>query len=114
LIFPRIFRLASVLSALTIATGLVLTIGFSRGNLEIFVATAWGRAIFAGGALGLLLTLFHFFIEQRLSRFLASRGEASPGFTVDELHHRLRVIPRIGLVVLIVIFWLMMYAARRI
>lgn len=112
LVFPRIFRLASVLSAVTVATGLVLAIGLSRGNLEIFVATTWGRAILAGGGLGFLLTLFHFFMEQRLTGLLGAHVGISGTSAVDEFHHRLRVIPRAGLAVLLLIFGLMMYAAR--
>lgn len=93
-------------------TGLVLALGFSRGNLELFLTTAWGRAILVGGTLGLLLTLFHFFMDQRLTRLLAHHSDIPGTAAMDELHHRIRIIPRAGLVVLVVIFGLMMYAAR--
>ncbi|MPZ19917.1 MAG: hypothetical protein GEV06_18675 [Luteitalea sp.] len=111
-VFPKIFRLASVLSTLTILTGLILALRFSGEHLDLFTTTAWGRAILAGGTMGLLLTAFHFVMESRLERSIASHRK-NPGASVaDDVLHRLRVIPRVGLVVLLVIFGLMMYAAR--
>jgi alpha-D-ribose 1-methylphosphonate 5-triphosphate synthase subunit PhnL len=60
-----------------------------------------------GGALGLGLTLFHHLVERRLSPVMA--GNPSGLVYVEQ---RLRVVPRVGLLVLLVVMGAMMYAAR--
>jgi uncharacterized membrane protein len=109
---PRVFRLASVLSAVTVLTGFLLFVRMTGGQLEVLVASRWGRSILVGGALGLALTLFHFVAERRFEPALAGvRG--NPGGDETELVlQRMRVIPRVGLGVLLITFVLMMYAAR--
>jgi hypothetical protein len=87
-VFPRIFRI-------------------DPGAL---FGTRWGRSILVGGTLGLLLGLFHFFVEDRLENAAVRAGDDP---ALDEgLVRRLRVIPRVGLGVLVVVIGSMMYAAR--
>lgn len=111
-VFPRIFRLASVLSLTAVTAGatLYLAINDWRLNLERLVTERWGLSILIGGTLGLGLMLFHFVAESRLEPIAlrAATGEIDD----DTLVRRLRLIPRVGLGVLIVVFGAMMYASR--
>jgi hypothetical protein len=71
-------------------------------------SSRWGWSILIGGLLGLGLTLFHFVAEHRLEpHVLAAREDPdSEAFTL--ILRRLRIIPRAGLGVLL----LMMVTAR--
>lgn len=108
-IFPWIFNLASVLSAVTALSGGILlydNIGWDVG--ELFTKGTWGWSVFIGGTLGLILTLFHFFVENHLARKV---GVGDPHLTqeaVEDVHLKLKIIPRIGLVVISTIFMLML------
>lgn len=69
-IFPRIFRLASVLALTTVLAGAALNLSLSDWQVGVAVSrlttSRWGWSILIGGALGLGLTLFHFVVEHRL------------------------------------------------
>jgi hypothetical protein len=111
-VFPRIFRLASVLIAMTWVGGAGLYLSMNRWRIDpgALFGTRWGRSILVGGTLGLLLGLFHFFVEDRLENAAVRAGDDP---ALDEgLVRRLRVIPRVGLGVLVVVIGSMMYAAR--
>ena len=111
-VFPRIFRLASVLSVLAVVSGLLIAVAMSDGDLSVFLKGRWGRFILVGGSLGGLLTLFHFFLENRVGRILVPlRGEATDA-DIEFVYRRLKIIPRVGLVVITAIVVSMMYAAR--
>lgn len=111
-VFPRVFRMASILSAAVAVTGAVLLhhhIGF---DIPLLADSRWGRMILVGGTMGLLLTLFHFFMENHLARRV---GVGCPDITaaqVEDVHGKLAVVPRIGLVVISTIFVVMMLAVR--
>lgn len=65
-----------------------------------------------GGTLGLLLTLFHFFLENHLARRV---GVGCPDITaepVEDVYGKLTIVPRLGLVVISTIFVVMMTAVR--
>ena len=111
-IFPRVFRLASVLSLTAILSGATmsyLTTGWK--NPEELYSTQWGIGIIIGGSLSLLLTLFHFFVESRLEPIVATADEGSE-IDVEKIITVLKVVPRIGMIILVLIVFLMMYAAR--
>ena len=111
-IFPRIFRLASVLSLTAIISGASLSyLVTGWKNLDELVGTRWGSGILIGATLALLLTLFHFFIESRLEPMAISAEEASE-VDVDRVIKVLNVVPKVGMFVLVLIVLLMMYAAR--
>ena len=57
-----------------------------------------------------MLTLFHFVIESKLEPVV--RDDETPDEIIDGVLRHLRVIPRYGLGVLVIIFGSMMYAAR--
>jgi uncharacterized membrane protein len=111
-VFPRVFRMASILSATVAITGGVLLYHHTGGDLRILVENPWGKFILVGGALGLLLTLFHFFMENRLARRVGVGDPDLPLEAVEDVHLKLRVVPRLGFLVLTIIFVLMMIAVR--
>jgi hypothetical protein len=111
-VFPRVFRLASVLSATAVTAGALLYLASNDWSLNLGRLTSdrWGISILIGGSLGLALTLFHFVVEGRLEPVVtrAASGEIDEARVVRFL----TIVPRIGLAVLVVIFGAMMYASR--
>ncbi|MBL8146676.1 MAG: hypothetical protein JNL34_09860 [Anaerolineae bacterium] len=116
LIFPRIFRLASILALTAILAGAALNLSLSGWDVNLaltrLTTTRWGWSILMGGALGLGLTLFHFFIEHRLEPHVKAAHEVMDDEAFSRMMLRLRIIPRAGLAILFLIFFLMMFAAR--
>ena len=110
-IFPKIFNLASVLSATVVVTGIFMVYHLTNGDLENLLSGRWGLSILVGGILGILLTLFHFFMENRLAKKigLGKQGDAEK---LAEVHLKLKIVPRVGLLVILTIFLLMLNAAR--
>ena len=112
-IFPRVFRLASILSVTTIAAGLIMNYMMTGWHqLDLYLASPRGFAIFVGGLLGLLLSVFHFFVEGRLESRVSSLEKDSREEEIESITRYLRIIPRLGLGVMFVIFVLMMFGAR--
>ena len=64
-----------------------------------------------GGSLGLLLALFHFFVESKLEP-IAVLAEDDEAFDADRILTVLKVVPKVGTGILILVILLMMYAAR--
>jgi len=111
--FPRLFRLASILSLISVSSGITMLILTADWNgPAAFLASRWGLSITFGGSLALALTAFHFFVESRLEPIASSLEAGTPGKDIDKVIRILRVVPRVGLVVMIVIFISMMYTAR--
>ena len=103
------FRVASVLSLTVISAGLLLyfeKVGW-RFDLEPLVSTRWGWSILIGGVLGGVLTVFHFFAEQRLLPIVRRSDDIDAQTLL-----LLRVAPRVGLGILILVVVLMSYAAH--
>lgn len=108
-IFPRVFHLASILSLTAIISGAAMSyLVTGWKNLGPLLGTRWGSSILVGGSLALLLTLFHFLVESRLEPVAVKADEAD----VEKIISVLKIVPRVGLVVILVIVLLMMYAAR--
>lgn len=110
-VFPRVFNLASILSALVVVTGVLMVFYRTNGNLENLLEGRWGLSILVGGSLGILLTIFHFFMENRLARKIGLGREGDDG-QIDDVHLKLKIVPRLGLVVITTIFLLMINAVR--
>ena len=111
-IFPRIYRLASVLSLTAIISGAVMSYLITGWkNLPVLFGTRWGIGILIGGSLALLLTLFHFYVESRLEPITVTADKGSE-IDVEKIISVLRVVPRIGLIIIVLIVLLMMFAAR--
>ncbi|MBE2184033.1 MAG: hypothetical protein IAE89_11450 [Anaerolineae bacterium] len=115
LIFPRIFRLASILSLTTILAGAALNLSLNNWRFDVAVirltSTPWGWSILIGGLLGLGVTLFHFFAEHRLEPHVLTAHEETNEEAFAHILRHLRIIPLAGLGVLVLTFLLMMYAA---
>jgi len=112
-VFPRIFRLASVLSATTVAAGLFLVLHRTGGDPALLTESRWGVGILIGGSMGILLTLFHFFMENRLAKRIGVGCMEEPSDAdLEDVHTKLKIVPRVGLAVITTIALLMMYAAR--
>lgn len=115
-IFPRLFRLASVLSLTAIIAGAALNLSMSDWQIDVatdrLTSSAWGWTILVGGLLGLGLTLIHFVAERRLQPLIVAAKEHPDDETFELILHRLQVIPRVGLIILLLVFLFMMYAVR--
>lgn len=112
-IFPRIFKLASVLSFTTAVTGGILLYNFVGFNIvELTERGTWGYSILIAGTLGFILTIFHFFIENLMARKI---GVGDPNLSqdaVEDVHLKLKLVPRLGMTVITIIFLLMMNATH--
>ncbi len=114
-IFPRIFNVATVTSSVTVAAGLVLALLYSNFDLGIFVWSAWGLAILLGGAMGLFMFLLHMTVEAVELRALRGVDPASARelpAPLAAMERRVRLLPRVGFVILTAALLLMMYAAH--
>lgn len=113
-VFPLIFRLATILAALSILSGAIVFWIMSGGDVGRLFDTSWGQRILIGGLLAVPLFAFHLLQESRwegsLARRLATVG--SDPAASDVILRRLRVIPRIGLAILFVAVFFMSAAAR--
>ena len=67
-LFPALFKLASILSATVVITGVIMIQYQTDGAWDLWNRGRWGTSIFWGGLLGVLLTFFHFFIESYLGK----------------------------------------------
>jgi uncharacterized membrane protein len=112
-VFPRIFRMASILSATAVVTGITLVWHYTGGDLGKLTGSRWGHSILVGGCMGIFLTIFHFFMENRLAKRIGIGCEYIPSDEqLAEVHEKLKIVPRGGLVLISTIFFLMMYAVR--
>ncbi len=107
-IFPKIFNLASFLSLTTVITGIALFLMITGGSVNA-LSGKWGINILIGGAIGLALTLFHFSAEPKLKRFIDGEEEK-----FDKFLKVIRIVPRIGMAVIFLIYMFMLNATRNI
>lgn len=110
-IFPRIFDLASILSATVVLTGMFLVYHMTNGDFSQLTEGRWGWSILVGGSLGTILTLFHFFMENKLAKKIGL-GACGDDTQIDDVHLKLKLVPRLGLIVIVSIFLLMINAAH--
>ncbi len=110
-VFPRVFRLASVLSVTVVTAGIVLYLERFDWRLRLspLVTGRWGWSILIGSSLTLLLTAFHFFAEARLAPHVKGARNKPLDRRVLMV---LRIAPRVGLTILVTVVVLMAYAAR--
>jgi len=115
-VFPQVFRLASVLSLTTIVAGAALNLSLSGWQADVAISrlgsSRWGWSILIGGLLGLGIALFHFFVESRLEPVVVVAGDSLDSAQEELILRRLKIIPRVGLGLLLLVFLLMMVAAR--
>lgn len=103
-LFPLIFRLATILGGLAVLSGATLYWMMSKGDLGLLTQSRWGVRVLIGGSIGLLIYSFHLFQESRMEGTLARRLVAAADHPEesDALLRHLRVIPRIGLAILLI------------
>lgn len=106
-VFPRLFRLTSVLIATALLAGLLLNLALQgwRIDVDLLFGTRWGMMIVIGGILGGALGIFHFVAEQKLEPMVTSED-----IDLDEVVRRLKIVPRVGLAILVVVISLMILA----
>lgn len=111
-IFPRIFRLATILSVTVVLSGTALLHVRVVGDwTQLFASGLWGVVILIGGGLAWAITIFHLFIEHGIAR-RAGFGPDTSETGMAQMHVVHSIIPRIAMLVLGIIFLLMMIAAR--
>jgi len=111
-LFPRIFKLASWLSATAVTTGLILASERYLDNPSVLWTTSSGLLFSFGATIGILLTAFHFILEPRLDGMICTAAKADDVELSDRVLRLLRIIPRVGLVVITTTLWTMMVGAR--
>ena len=115
-IFPRIFQLASVAVATALLSGAALNLSMSGWQVGKAITRLssgrWGISILIAGTLGLTLGLFHFFAESRLEPQITAGDDGDESVDFAAVLRHLTILPRVGLGILLTIFFLMMFAAR--
>lgn len=111
-IFPRIFKLASILALTAVFSGAVLvTLSASWDKVLLRPFNRWGAAILAGGILGLLLTAFHIVVESKLQPLVRRLSNEGDSKDLKRILRFFNLVPRTGLGVILVITLLMIAAA---
>ncbi len=111
-IFPRIFKLASWLSATAVLTGIGLASKKYIANPEVLWTSTPGVLFSVGAVLGLLLTTFHFVLEPRLDGMICTAAEDDDTELSGRVLQLLKIVPRVGLGVMTTIVVTMMIGAR--
>ena len=114
-LYPRMFRMATILSSLTISFGVLTALSLSGFDLTIFVNTYWGQLIFLGGSLGLFMFLLHMTVERVELKVLRYRKSGTGGELPSELRgleRRMTWLPRFGFLILTLVLVIMVYAAQ--
>ncbi|MCB9760301.1 MAG: DUF4149 domain-containing protein [Alphaproteobacteria bacterium] len=111
-VFPIVFRLASVLSAVAVLSGATLAWQRYGATPEVLWTTTYGRLFSVGATLGLLLTGFHFVLEPRLDSMICTAAAKGDLELSDKVIRLLCVVPRVGLVVIGGVLLMMMIGAR--
>lgn len=116
IVFPRLFRLASVLGGLAVVTGAVLLAWYTQLQPHLLLASRWGWFVATGGLLAFLLYLFHLFQESKMEHTLMSNLvvaiQAGDSQAMATMLRRLAILPRAGMAALLVAVLLMVAAAH--
>ena len=67
-LFPKLYSMASHISLTVLVTGIFLVYYVTQGNLGTLFLGRWGLSILVGGGLGILLSLFQFYLKKRITR----------------------------------------------
>jgi len=111
-VFPRIFRLASWLSLTAVVTGAYLAwVRYGQDPSQLWT-TLQGMVFLVGASLALLLTAFHFILEPRLDGMICTAHEHDDVAITDQVVRALRIVPRVGLLVITAIVVSMMVGSR--
>ena len=109
-IFKNVTHLVSISAFFTfISGGIILWIQTKFNVAEMFESTR-GVLIFIAGSVGFIITIFHFFAESKVERYLRSRLPNKDELLVG--YKGIEFIPRIGLIIVAAIFITMLIAVR--
>ncbi len=115
-VFPYVFRLATALGGIAVASGLALFLWYTRLDPLAALRSHWGWYILIGGTLGALLFAFHLFQESGAERSVAAHLafvlDSDDTGQVQALLKHLALFPRLGMLVLIAVIILMISAAH--
>ena len=115
-VFPYLFRLATVLGGLALASGLVLFLWSTQLQPLAAIHSHWGLFILTGGTLGAVLYAFHLFEESGAERTIAAQlvlsQETGDPRQTERIMKHLAFFPRAGMVVLIIVVALMVGASH--
>lgn len=115
-VFPRLFKLATALGGLAVVTGAFLISWYTKFHLSVLTSSHWGWFVSIGGLMTLVLYLFHLFQEENVEHTLmsslveATKKRNKPA--TEALLRKLKILPRAGMVVLLIAILLMVAAAH--
>lgn len=109
-IFKKVTNLVSISAASTFITGgIILWIQTKFNVLEMLNSTR-GTLIFIAGSVGFVVTVFHFFAENKLEKYLINRLPNKDELLVG--YKGIEYIPKLGLIIVTSIFITMLIAVR--
>jgi hypothetical protein len=101
----------------TVVAGATAALLYSTFDFGIFLTSSWGLSILLGGAMGLVMYILHMTVEGFELKVLKTvdldKAEEFPE-ELTILEGRVRMLPRVGFVILTVTILLMIYAAHEI
>lgn len=110
-LFPKIFRMASFLATVVSISGIFMVYHLTNGKLENLLNGRWGLSILTGGSLGIILSIFHFYMANRLLKRI-SLGRMEHNDKLTDVYLKLKIIPRMGMIIILTILVLMINAAH--
>lgn len=111
-VFPRVFRMASILSGTTAVSGATIFHHYHGFRFAHLTEDRSDIALLIAATLGALLTFFHFFMENHMARRVGVGDPCVSPEKVEDVHSKLKIVPRVGLVVISTIYLLMLYSVR--
>ena len=90
----------------------MLLVVYYQGNWGALVDTRQGIGLLVGLTLATLLTAFHFVAEPRLDGMICNARDEADIVLTDRVLGLLKIVPRVGLVVITTIVVLMMYTSH--
>jgi uncharacterized membrane protein len=109
-IFKNVTKIVSISAFITFITGGLILWFQTKFNFVEMLESTRGRLIFSAGSVGFVVTVFHFFAEDKVEKYFRNRL-----IDKDELlvgYKGIEFIPRIGLLIVFGIFTTMLIAVR--
>lgn len=108
-IFKNVTNLVSISAFATFITGATILWIQTRFHIIYMLDCTRGKLIVTAGGIGFIITVFHFFAESKVEKYLRNR------LPKDELYvgyKGMEFIPKLGLIIVSGIFITMMIAVR--
>ncbi len=109
-IFKNVTKLVSISAFSTFVTGGILLWIQTKFHVSEMFESIRGTLLFIAGTVGFIVTIFHFFAESSVEKYLKSRLPNQEELLVG--YKGIEYIPRIGLVIVSAIFITMLIAVR--